>query len=161
MAVFPTVPEVAAGLLEGKLLRREARVVQLATEQIIGVLAGASRPNGAALQRALKILVDERYFTLAANLGLAAIACGETAALIRRRTVQALIDAKRFAEAATLIDQLSGLGYQTRTSRVTSSTRGTWHQVFVGPYGDLERARVDETRVRQLPGYADAHVIPQ
>ena len=64
-------------------------------------------------------------------------------------------------EAATLIDQLSGLGYQTRTSRVTSSTRGTWHQVFVGPYGDLERARVDETRVRQLPGYADAHVIPQ
>jgi len=106
MAVFPTVPEVAAGLLEGKLLRREARVVQLATEQIIGVLAGASRPNGAALQRALKILVDERYFTLAANLGLAAIACGETAALIRRRTVQALIDAKRFAEAATLIDAL-------------------------------------------------------
>jgi tetratricopeptide (TPR) repeat protein len=106
MAVFPTVPEVSAGLLEGKLLRREARVVQLATEQIVCALGAASRPNGAALQRALKTLVDHRYFTLASSLGLAAIACGETSALIRRRTLQALIDAKRFAEAATLIDAL-------------------------------------------------------
>jgi len=64
-------------------------------------------------------------------------------------------------EAASLNDQLSGLGYRTRTSRVTSATRGIWHQVFVGPYGDLEQARLDETRVRQLPGYADAHVITQ
>jgi general secretion pathway protein A len=64
-------------------------------------------------------------------------------------------------EAAALTDQLSGLGYRTRTSRVTSSSRGIWHQVFVGPYGTLEQARVDETRVRQLPGYADAHVITQ
>ena len=64
-------------------------------------------------------------------------------------------------EAASLMDQLSGLGYRTRTSRVTSSSRGIWHQVFVGPYGSLEQARVDETRVRQLPGYADAHVISQ
>jgi general secretion pathway protein A len=64
-------------------------------------------------------------------------------------------------EAASLHDQLSGLGYRTRTTRVTSSTRGLWHQVFVGPYGDLERARMDETRVRQLPGYADARVVTQ
>ena len=64
-------------------------------------------------------------------------------------------------EAASLTDQLSGLGYRTKTSRVTSSTRGIWHQVFVGPYVDLARARMDETRVRQLPGYADAHVITQ
>ena len=64
-------------------------------------------------------------------------------------------------EAALLTDQLSGLGYRTRTSRVTSATRGMWHQVFVGPYGNLDQARLDETRVRQLPGYADAHVITQ
>jgi general secretion pathway protein A len=64
-------------------------------------------------------------------------------------------------EAASLIDQLSGLGYRTRTTTVTSNTRGTWHQVFVGPYGDIEQARLQETRVRQLPGYADAHVISQ
>ena len=106
MAVFPTVPEVAAGLLEGRLLRREARVVQLAAESIARQLASASRPGGAALQRALKTLVDERYFTLASNFGLAAIASGETHVLIRRRTLQALIDAKRFQEAAALIVEL-------------------------------------------------------
>jgi general secretion pathway protein A len=64
-------------------------------------------------------------------------------------------------EAASLTDQLSGLGYRTTTARVTSSSRGIWHQVFVGPYVDLAQARIDETRVRQLPGYADAHVITQ
>jgi general secretion pathway protein A len=64
-------------------------------------------------------------------------------------------------EATSLIDQLSGLGYHTKSLRVTSGTRGIWHQVFVGPYADLERARLDETRVRELPGYADAHVITQ
>jgi general secretion pathway protein A len=64
-------------------------------------------------------------------------------------------------EAATLLDQLRGLGYQARTSRVSSAGRGIWHQVFVGPYGDLDRARQDEARVRQLPGYADAHLVTQ
>ncbi|HEU4936670.1 MAG TPA: AAA family ATPase [Vicinamibacterales bacterium] len=79
-----------------------------------------------------------------------------------QRSYSILVGSFRYEpEAAILTDQLSGLGYRTRTARVTSSTRGTWHQVFVGPYGDLERARVDETRVRQLPGYADAHVITQ
>ena len=79
-----------------------------------------------------------------------------------QRSYSILVGSFRYEpEAATLIDQLSGLGYRTRTSRVTSSTRGTWHQVFVGPYGDLDVARGDETRVRQLPGYADAHVITQ
>ncbi len=78
------------------------------------------------------------------------------------RSYSILVGSFRYEpEAATLIDQLSGLGYQARGARVTSATRGTWHQVFVGPYGDLEGARLAETRVRQLPGYADAHVIPQ
>ncbi len=64
-------------------------------------------------------------------------------------------------EAASLLEQLRGLGYQVRTTRVNSTGRGTWHQVFVGPYGDLGRARQDETRVRQLPGYADARLVTQ
>ena len=64
-------------------------------------------------------------------------------------------------EAASLLDQLKGLGYRARTSRVSSNERGTWHQVFVGPYGDVEQARQDQARVRQLPGYADAHVVTQ
>lgn len=64
-------------------------------------------------------------------------------------------------EAASLLDQLRGLGYQARTARVSSMGRGTWHQVFVGPYSDLDRARQDEARVRQLPGYADARIVTQ
>jgi general secretion pathway protein A len=64
-------------------------------------------------------------------------------------------------EAASLLEQLRGLGYQVRTTRVNSTGRGTWHQVFVGPYGDLGRARQDEARVRQLPGYADARLVTQ
>ena len=80
----------------------------------------------------------------------------------REHSYSILVGSFRYEpEAASLIDQLSGLGYRTRTATVTSNARGTWHQVFVGPYGDIEQARVEETRVRQLPGYADAHVIPQ
>lgn len=79
-----------------------------------------------------------------------------------QRSYSILVGSFRYEpEATSLVDQLNGLGYHTRAARVDSSTRGAWHQVFVGPYGDLERARVDEARVRQLPGYADAHVITQ
>jgi cell division septation protein DedD len=62
------------------------------------------------------------------------------------------------AEAAILVEQLRGLGYQARSGRVESEARGVWHQVFVGPYGDIDVARQDEARVRQLPGYADARL---
>jgi len=65
------------------------------------------------------------------------------------------------AEAAVLVDQLRALGYRARLGRVESADRGTWHQVSVGPYAELEQARQDEARVRQLPGYADAHLITQ
>ncbi len=65
------------------------------------------------------------------------------------------------AEAAALVDQLQALGYRARLGRVESADRGTWHQVSVGPYARLEQARQDEARVRQLPGYADAHLITQ
>ncbi len=64
-------------------------------------------------------------------------------------------------EAASLLAELEGLGYRGRTSRVASASRGIWHQVFVGPYAELDRARQDEARVRQLPGYADAHLVTQ
>jgi general secretion pathway protein A len=62
------------------------------------------------------------------------------------------------SEAATLVEQLRGLGYKARTGRIEPEGRGAWHQVFVGPYTDIERARQDEARVRQLPGYADARL---
>ena len=63
------------------------------------------------------------------------------------------------AEADTLLDQLSELGYRGYVTHVSSAERGRWHLVFVGPYDDLDSARQNEARVRQLPGYADAHLV--
>lgn len=65
------------------------------------------------------------------------------------------------SEAAALVAQLRGLGYRARTGRIEPEGRGTWHQVFVGPYADLLAARQDEARVRQLPGYADARLASE
>jgi general secretion pathway protein A len=64
-------------------------------------------------------------------------------------------------EAALLIGQLSELGYRTPSARVSSSAHGTWHQVLIGPYNELELAKQDQSRVRQLPGYADAQLVTQ
>jgi cell division septation protein DedD len=61
-------------------------------------------------------------------------------------------------EATTLTDQLRATGYRVRMVRV-DGVRGLWYQVFVGPYGDLDEARQDQMRVRQLPGYADARLV--
>jgi len=78
------------------------------------------------------------------------------------RTYSILVGSFRYEpEAAVLIGQLSGLGYQTRSARVSSATRGIWHQVFVGPYAELDLAKQDQSRVRQLPGYADAQLVTQ
>jgi cell division septation protein DedD len=63
------------------------------------------------------------------------------------------------SEGARLADELREIGYHARRIRVESGERGSWHQVSVGPYADLDRARQDEARVRQLPGYADAHLV--
>jgi general secretion pathway protein A len=62
------------------------------------------------------------------------------------------------SEAAALVEELRGLGYECRTGRIDSDARGPWHQVFIGPYADITHARQDEARVRQLPGYADARL---
>jgi general secretion pathway protein A len=78
------------------------------------------------------------------------------------KTYSILVGSFRYEpEAAVLIDQLSELGYHTRGARVSSATRGIWHQVFVGPYRELEMAKQDQSRVRQLPGYADAQLVTQ
>ncbi len=65
------------------------------------------------------------------------------------------------SEAGLLVDQLRALGYHARMGRIDTGDRGTWHQVSVGPYADLGQARQDEARVRQMPGYADAHLVRQ
>jgi general secretion pathway protein A len=66
---------------------------------------------------------------------------------------------RQASEAAALSQQLQGLTFRVRTTRVGSIDRGVWHQVFVGPYGDLEGARRDLDRVRQMPGYRDAQLV--
>jgi general secretion pathway protein A len=63
------------------------------------------------------------------------------------------------AEAAALCDQLRDLGYRARTVQVETAMRGTWHLVFAGPYTDIDPARLDEARLRQLPGYRDARLV--
>ena len=78
------------------------------------------------------------------------------------RTYSILVGSFRYEpESAVLLGQLTGLGYRTRSARINSSTRGAWHQVFVGPYTDLELARQDQAKVRQMPGYADAQLVTQ
>jgi len=78
------------------------------------------------------------------------------------RTYSILVGSFRYEpEATVLIGQLSELGYHTRGARISSATRGIWHQVFVGPYSELEMAKQDQLRVRQLPGYADAQLVTQ
>jgi general secretion pathway protein A len=78
------------------------------------------------------------------------------------KTYSILVGSFRYEpEAVVLIGQLSELGYHTRAGRVSSATRGIWHQVFVGPYKELEMAKQDQSRVRQLPGYADAQLVTQ
>jgi cell division septation protein DedD len=62
-------------------------------------------------------------------------------------------------EATALLDQLRGRGLPVREVRVVTSPRGVWHQVLVGPYPDAAAAARGQVLVRQIPGYADAHVI--
>ena len=96
------------------------------------------------------------------RLGEPASAVLGAAGLSGARKYSVLVGTFRYEpEAASLVDQLRGLGYQVRTARVSSTARGIWHQVFVGPYGALDQARQDEARVRQLPGYADARLVTQ
>jgi type II secretory pathway predicted ATPase ExeA len=64
------------------------------------------------------------------------------------------------SEAAALMEQLQELGYRPYRVDIRHEERGVWRQVRVGGYRDLESARVDEARLRQLPGYADARLLP-
>jgi general secretion pathway protein A len=62
-------------------------------------------------------------------------------------------------EAARLLAELAPQGYSVRTRRVASATSGAWHLVLAGPYDDIDAARQHESRIRQIPGYADARLI--
>ncbi|MBA3641007.1 MAG: AAA family ATPase [Acidobacteriota bacterium] len=63
-------------------------------------------------------------------------------------------------EATALLNDLRERGLPVRQIRVVQSPRGVWHQVLVGPYPDAAAAARGQERIRRIPGYADAHVIP-
>jgi len=63
------------------------------------------------------------------------------------------------SQADVLVSELRDLGYQASVDQAQGFTNGLWHQVKAGPFGDLGSAREIESRLRQLPGYADAHLI--
>src|SRR4051812_14068640 len=63
------------------------------------------------------------------------------------------------SEADSLAAELTDLGYVASVSRAVSTAGAVWHQVVAGPYADLDEARGHEARLRQLPGYGDAHLI--
>jgi cell division septation protein DedD len=63
------------------------------------------------------------------------------------------------SEADVLATQLRDLGYHASVSRAEAPSRGLWHQVVAGPFNDLSTARQGEARLRQIPGYSDAHLI--
>jgi general secretion pathway protein A len=64
-------------------------------------------------------------------------------------------------EADRLMSELQGYGYQARRRRIDTGARGVWHQVVAGPFMDESLARKAESRIQQLPGYADARLISQ
>jgi general secretion pathway protein A len=66
---------------------------------------------------------------------------------------------KMASEADFLATQLRDLGYPASVWRAGVPARGLWHQVIAGPFADLGAARAGEARLRQLPGYSDAHLL--
>lgn len=63
------------------------------------------------------------------------------------------------SEADSLATHLRALGYGASVTHAQVPDRGVWHQVVAGPFTDLGAARQGEARLRQMPGYSDAHVI--
>jgi len=63
------------------------------------------------------------------------------------------------SEADSLATHLRTLGFGASVTHAEVPERGLWHQVVAGPFADLGAARQGEARLRQIPGYSDAHVI--
>ena len=63
------------------------------------------------------------------------------------------------SEADSLATHLRALGYGASVTHAEVPERGLWHQVVAGPFADIDAARQGEARLRQIPGYSDAHVV--
>jgi general secretion pathway protein A len=63
------------------------------------------------------------------------------------------------SEADSLATHLRMLGYGASVTHAEVPERGLWHQVVAGPFADIDAARQGQARLRQIPGYSDAHVV--
>ena len=126
----------------------------------------AARVEKVAASPAIAILVATRTVSVAPAPTATA---GATPPAAARQTSDKANAAKPYSvlvasfrmasEADSLATQLRDLGYRASVSRAEAPARGLWHQVLAGPFTDLGSARQGEARLRQLPGYADAHLI--
>ena len=65
----------------------------------------------------------------------------------------------RTAHAAELVAQLQAEGIHARFVERDLGDRGRWYQVLADGYVSLAAAEADLSRVKQMPGYADARLI--
>jgi type II secretory pathway predicted ATPase ExeA/cell division septation protein DedD len=65
----------------------------------------------------------------------------------------------RAASAAELVAQLQAEGIHARAVERDLGDRGQWHQVLADGYVSLTAAEADLSRIKQMPGYADARLI--
>jgi hypothetical protein len=64
------------------------------------------------------------------------------------------------ARAERLVEELTGAGYQAREVELDlGPPRGTLLQVIVGGYSSVLEVERDLRRIRELPGYSDAHLL--
>ncbi len=135
----------------------QARSSARSTDAAIHAVVSTGSPSVAALDSTTH--VDARPD---ADRRAVAPPAAAQAAVSGTRPYSVLVGSFRQAsEAAKLVTELQGVGYQARSRSVESAERGAWHQVVVGPYAGIDRARQEEARVRQMPGYADARLIAQ
>ena len=62
--------------------------------------------------------------------------------------------------AQRLLDELRASGYRAEEVEVDLGPRGRWRQVMVGRYATAGEAEADLARIRDLPPYADARIVP-
>jgi len=65
-----------------------------------------------------------------------------------------------YDRANGLAIDLAAAGFRASTRSIESS-KGRLYEVRTGPYFSREDAEADAARIRQMPGYSDARVVPQ
>ncbi len=64
-----------------------------------------------------------------------------------------------YERASGLAVELAAAGFRAST-RSIDSAKGRLYEVRTGPYFSHDAAEADAARIRQIPGYADARVVP-